>query len=365
MNIKRPNYEECITNLSNSILKHFNCTTYHNTLSFIDKILDKNYKNVIVILCDGLGSKILDKHINEDSFLRKNRVREITTVFPPTTTAATTSMMSGKNPNEHGWLGWDLYFKDEDQTITMFLNTLKNSNISAQEYNVSNKTYPYENIIEKINKKSRAYLLAPFKDEKYHDFNNIVEDIYKLTLINEKKFIYAYYDNPDSLLHELGSNKKEVVEEIQKINDKIEELCSKIKNSVVIIIADHGHINSEPINLENYTSITQTLEREVSIEPRAQSFKIKPGLESIFKQEFNKYFKNDFNLLDQNEVLEQKIFGVGKNNIHFKDSIGDFVAIAIGDKYFIDNETCQKFKSMHAGLTEDEMLIPVIIKEIN
>ena len=142
-------------------------------------------------------------------------------------------------------------------------------------------------------------------------------------------------------------------------------MCSKIKNSVVITIADHGHINSEPINLENYTSITQTLEREVSIEPRAQSFKIKPGLESIFKQEFNKYFKNDFNLLDQNEVLEQKIFGVGKNNIHFKDSIGDFVAIAIGDKYFIDNETCQKFKSMHAGLTEDEMLIPVIIKEIN
>lgn len=44
MNIKRPNYEECITNLSNSILKHFNCTTYHNTLSFIDKILDKNLK---------------------------------------------------------------------------------------------------------------------------------------------------------------------------------------------------------------------------------------------------------------------------------------------------------------------------------
>ena len=55
MKIIMPNYEECITNLSNSILKHFNLKTYHNTLPFIDDILDKNYKNIIVILCDGLG----------------------------------------------------------------------------------------------------------------------------------------------------------------------------------------------------------------------------------------------------------------------------------------------------------------------
>ena len=50
MKIVKPNYGESITNLSNSLLKHFNSRTHHNTLPFIDKLLDKNYKNVIVIL---------------------------------------------------------------------------------------------------------------------------------------------------------------------------------------------------------------------------------------------------------------------------------------------------------------------------
>ena len=43
-----PNYSECITNLSNSILKHFNLETYHNSLPFIDEILDKGRNKVLV-----------------------------------------------------------------------------------------------------------------------------------------------------------------------------------------------------------------------------------------------------------------------------------------------------------------------------
>ena len=60
----------------------------------------------------------------------KNRIKSITSVFPPTTTAATTSMLSGLNPNEHGWLGWDLYFKKEDlfksDTIESYIQRCKN-----------------------------------------------------------------------------------------------------------------------------------------------------------------------------------------------------------------------------------------------
>ena len=110
MKLVMPNYDECITNLSNSILKHFNIKTNHNTIRDLDNLLDKNYKNVIVILCDGMGSILLDEMLTEDSFLIKNRIKTITSVYPPTTTAATTSMLSALNPNEHGWLGWDLYF---------------------------------------------------------------------------------------------------------------------------------------------------------------------------------------------------------------------------------------------------------------
>ena len=358
-----PNYEECITNLSNSILKHFNIDTYHKSLPFIDKILDKDYKNVIVVLCDGMGSILLDELLDKDSFLIKNRIKAITSVFPPTTTAATTSMLSGLNPNEHGWLGWDLYFKKEDKVITMFLNTLKDSDVIAEDYNVARTTYPYESITKKISKKYEAHELLSFKDLEYQKIEGIVDKIIELSKGNNKKFIYAYYDNPDNFLHTYGINSNIVKDEFQRINKSLEYLCDNIENSVVIILADHGHIDTEHYFLEDYPSIKSMLERTTSIEPRTASFKVMPNKMEEFKNEFNKCFKEDFILYTKEEILENKIFGTGMNNPHFEEVIGDFVAIATSNKSILDSNFNSDLKSLHAGLTDREMLIPIIVKE--
>ena len=42
-----------------------------------DLFKEKKTENVILLLCDGLGSRILDKVLNEDDFLIKNRKQEI------------------------------------------------------------------------------------------------------------------------------------------------------------------------------------------------------------------------------------------------------------------------------------------------
>ena len=359
-----PNYNECITSVSNSILKHFNLETYHNSLTDLDKILEKNYKNVIVILCDGMGSLILDEKLDKDSFLIKNRLKTITTVYPPTTTAATTSMLSGLNPNEHGWLGWDLYFEKENQTITMFLNTLKDSNVIAQNYNVAKTTFPYESIIDKIDKKSCAYGIFPFGSNPYINLDDMLKRIVDLSKTEDKKFIYAYYEDPDHKLHDYGINSDIVTDEIKTIDKKLEELCEKLKDSVVIVLADHGHIDVEYYNLDNYKNIKDMLERTTSIEPRAISFKVKQGKINIFKEEFNKTFGKYFILYSNEEIKENKIFGVGENNKHFDSEISDYIAVATSNKCIVYDSLSQNFKSTHAGLTEKEMLIPIVVKEI-
>ena len=89
MHVKN-NYNECITNLACSIRKYFELDYQHNTLSYVDKLLEKKQpKNVVVILFDGMGSRILDRVLDKEDFFIKNRKKEITTVFPATTTAAT------------------------------------------------------------------------------------------------------------------------------------------------------------------------------------------------------------------------------------------------------------------------------------
>ena len=361
-----PDYENCLTNLSNSILKHYNIPTYHKTLDYIDNILSKNYKNVILILCDGMGARILDKVLDENSFLRKNKMKEITSVFPSTTTSATNSVLSGLNPNEHGWLGWDMYFKEENQTITMFLNTLKDTEIQAQDYNVANKYFKYESIIEKIkNTGNDAHAIYSFKDEKYLDFKNLTKDIIDLTKQNNnKKFIYAYYTNPDSLLHKNGINSELVHDNIKTINKEIEELCNNLEDSLIIVTADHGHIDCIYYDLDNYKEIKDTLERTTSLEPRVISFKIKEGKLEIFENLFNKHFSNEFILYTKEQIIENEIFGIGINNKYFNEELGDYIAIAKSNKCIIYSSDTDIFKSMHGALTEEEMIVPVIVKEI-
>ena len=81
MNVKN-NYNECITNLACSIRKYFELEYKHNTLEYVDKLLsEKNPKNVVVILFDGMGSKILKRNLDNDAFFIKNMKREMTTVF--------------------------------------------------------------------------------------------------------------------------------------------------------------------------------------------------------------------------------------------------------------------------------------------
>ena len=120
------NYNETLTNLACSIRKYFDLDYKHKTLDYIDKILEERKpKNVVTILFDGMGSNIIDKILPEDSFFIKHRIKTITTVFPATTVAATTSIRTGLNPIETGMLGWSIYFKDIDKIINIFPETEK------------------------------------------------------------------------------------------------------------------------------------------------------------------------------------------------------------------------------------------------
>lgn len=362
------NYNNCITNLSNSILKYYNAKTFHNSLELVDKELSTNKpKNIVLILLDGLGSKILNESLSKEDFLYKNKKCDIFSVLPTTTTAATTSVMSGLNPVEHGWIGWDVYFKDIDKIVTLFTNKIKDTEQIAEEYNVAKKKMPYKDFCELINEANRDICttkLFPFGNNKYENFKDAMDRVIKTCNNNKKNFIYVYHDNPDKIMHKTGTKSIETYNTIKELNEEIEKLSNKLKNTTIVVIADHGHIDSEPIYLTDYPEILDTLRMDISIESRACAFFVKEDKKDKFEEIFKKYFSKDFMLYNKNEIVEKNMLGVGKENIYFEDAIGDYMAFGISNKYFRSNKECKKFASQHAGITKDEMIIPLIIKNL-
>ena len=54
MKVKFPDYNNCITNIPNSILKYFGYEEGRKTSSLLDSYLKKEYDNVVVLLLDGM-----------------------------------------------------------------------------------------------------------------------------------------------------------------------------------------------------------------------------------------------------------------------------------------------------------------------
>ena len=127
-----------------------------------------------------MGSRILDRHLTNNEFFISNRLKEITTVFPATTTAATTSMRTGLNPKEHGYLGWNVYIKQIDETISLFLNTKKGTEEISQKFlKNKDKLFKAKSIVEEINEQTNnhAIELFPFGDNPYNDLDDMLNKI--------------------------------------------------------------------------------------------------------------------------------------------------------------------------------------------
>ena len=195
-----------------------------------------------------------------------------------------------------------------------------------------------------------------------------MEDLYNKieTLCNEegKKYIYAYDTEPDHTMHELGTDAHEINEIVENINSKVEELSRKLKDTVIFVVADHGHKNVENIMLEDYPDIVDCLERNTSIEPRAVNFFIKENKKQKFEVLFNEYFSNDFDLYTKEDVINSNLFGKGKENEIFRDILGDYLAIAKTNKTLLYGGS-EILKSQHAGYTDDEIYVPLIVINTN
>ena len=74
--MKHVNYNNCIVGIPNSILTFFGLKNINQDNLLIDDYLKKyNSKNVVVILCDGMGHNFLNKNLSKNNFLIKSCVK--------------------------------------------------------------------------------------------------------------------------------------------------------------------------------------------------------------------------------------------------------------------------------------------------
>lgn len=351
-----PDYKDTILNDISGFRHNFG---YPYQYDFDKNVFNKKYKNCIVLLLDGLGKNVLEYHLDENSFLRRHVYKYRHAIYPSTTAASTTATLSGLTPLESGWTGWSNYINELKKEIILF------TGIDFYSEEPTGRT---------------GYDFIPvkpfFHDMKIHssicnpDFANpVLKDVLKNSLKNIDKNVenveYVYFTEPDGLMHGHGTYSEKITEVLKQIDKEVEEYANKLDpDTLLIISADHGHIPVKPIQLHKCNPILKHLRTKPSNDSRCAVFRLKDGHEQEFVDTFNHLFKDVYKLMKKEDAIKLGYFGDPNLKIHERidDFLGDYIAFGINEYYF--NYYGDKdfvFKSHHAGLTKEEMLVPVII----
>lgn len=363
----RIDYDNSLLAMISSVLKYYNVPTEHKTLPQLDALLGR-HKNTVIMLFDGMGTEAVKEHLPSDSFLRKNLQGSISSVFPPTTTAATITVETGLAPAEHAWLGWSLFFDEISDNVNLFPNTLSGSNDKpAANYHVADTYIPIERVYRRIeeatNNKVSAHTISPFSFYQVKSVSDICINVKDLCNLPSEKYIYTYWYQPDFDMHSLGVSHERIKEHIKSINEEVEHMCENISDTLVIVTADHGLIDTSWRYLDEYSEILSCLSRKPSIEARAASFPIKTGMFLKFERLFNDYFGDIYKLYSKAQILDEKWFGDGAIHKRLEGFIGDYIAIATGNVSIDYTNNGNSFKAAHAGMTAGELNVPFIVIE--
>lgn len=373
-----PNYEHSILNSINAILKYYKVQTKYNALPELEQKLNREYKNIVFIILDGMGEHIL-KDISPNGFFEKNHLAKITSVCPSTTTAAITTYYSGKPPIETGWIAMSQYFKEYGRALEMLRKTdsYTGDTIKKAKIDVFDliKYIPIYEQIEKASPEVKAYEINPTyceaRSKRNINADNVeimCEAIQAICENQDKNFILAYSDKPDTLLHKYGCKSQEVKEFIVKAEEEIEKMCKNLnrEDTLVIISADHGHKDIEKVyNITDLQEIQDCLIMPASLESRAVTFWVKENRKEDFEKLFKEKFNGEFLLFTKEEFLGKKLLGIGEQHNKVDDFIGNYIAISIGSSIIklgthISKEKKNK-KSTHCGFTPNEMEVPLIV----
>lgn len=369
MRFIKPDFKNSILNVSTTIAEFLGCNNLEDVkrVKILQKSLSKQYKNVVYINLDGLGLFPLKSNLTKDQFLYKNIKKTIISVFPSTTTNATTVLRCTNYPSKNVMFGWSMYFKELDRVVAVYTGKDEYSGESIDMSKIEDiiKISPYTdrtNTDYQINIVSPPYITME-KGNNYHYNSNdeMFSQLDEICKKDGKQFIYCYNENPDCTMHEYGVNSNKAKGIINYLNEKIENFVKNNKNTLVIITPDHGQTDiDEYIEIYKDKPLLDTLKVPMYLEPRAFAFQVKEGQEQNFLHEMKKY-KKDIKLYRSQNLINKNYFGVKTDKLSY---LGDYIGVMKNyNKIVLFKENSHRFKGHHTGLSKREMLLPLIIIE--
>jgi hypothetical protein len=340
------------------------------------------HRQVLLWVIDGLGYNYLRAH---PQAIQLNRCLSggMSSVYPPTTATAVTTLLTGDAPQQHGLTGWHMYFRELGAVLAVLPGRPRYGGVGLGAAGIDTRALlGHVAFADRIG--VDACTVSPASIAR-SDFNlahlgraRLTEytglegllDAVTATLRQDGcRFVHAYWPELDSIGHHHGIHSAAARHHLLQLDRAFAQLLEQLRgtDTLVIVCADHGQIDTTPasrIDLVAHPALRELLALPLCGEPRSVYCYLRPGCE----QDFDRYVATELagaaRAFPAAQLLDEHWFGPGTPHPELARRIGDRVLLMESNHVLRDRlpqEQHVELVGVHGGLSTDELRVPLIV----
>ncbi len=352
---------------------------------------------VVFIILDALGYLQLREALDADPQASFQRLAQagmlvpLTSVFPSTTSAATTTFATGRTPIEHGLLGYELFLREFSRASNMILLSGRGAKRSGElvDLGLNYDTFvpvpsvaqrlavegiptfamlPYTILDSGLSKlQYRGAQMVPY----LNSADMWVGVRHLLTARPGPALVSVYWPGVDSAAHHYGPDTEMTRAEIRNLayslgRELLDDLPpSARRRTLLVISADHGQMRSQPqdaVELARHPDLAQRLLFAPTGEARTAYLYARQGEKANVLDYVRQTLAEQFAAWDSDAAFASGLFGPAASaSPEARSRLGDVVLVARGT-YSLQVEGVHKppaeMPGRHGALSPVEMLVP-------
>ena len=359
--------------------------------------LEGPIRRVILILMDGLALHRLRRWIEAGSLpvwrnlLQNGLLAPLTSISPSTTSAALTTLWSGRSPASHGILGYEVWLREYGMVANMILHapmtfrgevgTLSKAGFDPQTFLPVPTLGPH----------LRAHGITPYAFQHISIANSGLSQMFQQEVESraflslgdlwislrqlveerpqERQYIWTYWSKLDSLSHRFSPQDERPEVEFAQFSAAFERLfLEKLspearRETLVLLTADHGQIHT-PLDANNtlkrHPDLTACLHILPTGENRMAYLHLRPGCEETVRDYLEAHWPGAFTLVPSEQAIAAGLFGPGEPHPDLRSRAGDLIAFAHEGNYLWWADERDFLLGRHGGLHWQEMVVPLL-----
>ncbi len=330
-------------------------------------------RRYVVVLVDGLGWHLLDRHRDAAPYLASllDQREPLTCGLPSTTVTSLTGLGTGLTPGEHGVVGYTSRIPGTDR----LLNALKwpadiDPNVWQPHPTMFERMSIAGAAVAAVNRASFEGTGLTVCSQRGADYYGADTPWERLSVVSEvakadRSVTYAYESTLDHHGHEVGCTSPQWLARLTDVDTDLLRLRAALPtDAVMVVTADHGMVDLTPEGRFDVDDFVGLLDDVVLLggEARFRHLYCRSGSAEEVAARWRERLGGSAVVIGREEAEAEGWFGELAGQV--RPRVGDVIVAALGSfatfsRRFFPVEG--RMIGFHGSLTAEEMLVPLLV----